>query len=523
MSKPVIAHERARLELQARLDAEKTQTERNKLGQFATPTGLAEAIIRHSAEKLGKKTKISFLDPAFGTGAFYSALIAHFAKSRVKRAAGYEVDPHYGVPARELWESTDLELRIADFTSLSLPAPSDRFNLIVCNPPYVRHHHLGVEEKQRLSIKTIETSGVRIGGLAGLYCYFMAVCHAWMSDGGVAAWLIPSEFMDVNYGAAVKQYLLAQVNLERIHRFDPSDVQFGDALVSSAVVWFRKEKPNGDGIRFTYGGTIDKPRHEAIVARTVLASEGKWTRFPLLAARAKSDFTLGDFFSVKRGVATGGNGFFILSSKRLAELGFSKKHFRPILPSPRDLPTNIVEADEAGEPQIENRRYLLNCTLSEDALQRAEPALYDYVMAAKDEFAGKYLCSRRNPWYAQEVRAPAPILSTYMGRGEPRAGRPFRFIRNKSAAIAANVYLLLYPTSLLAAAVRKDSSLLDRVWQWLNSVDAEALLGEGRVYGGGLYKLEPAELANLPADWLAREIGAVRETRYQGELFGGGG
>ena len=47
--------------------------------------------------------------------------------------------------------------------------------------------------------------------------------------------------MDVNYGKAVKHYLLSRVTLLHIHRFDPNDVQFADALVSSAVVWFRNK------------------------------------------------------------------------------------------------------------------------------------------------------------------------------------------------------------------------------------------------------------------------------------------
>ena len=37
----------------------------------------------------------------------------------------------------------------------------------------------------------------------------------------------------------------------------------------------------------------------------------------------------------------------------------------------------------------------------------------------------------------------------------------------------------------------------------LNRIDPEQLLGEGRVYGGGLHKLEPRELANVDAKEIA--------------------
>lgn len=38
-------------------------------------------------------------------------------------------------------------------------------------------------------------------------------------------------------------------------------------------------------------------------------------------------------------------------------------------------------------------------------------------------------------------------------------------------------------------------------------IDAQTLLGNGRVYGGGLHKLEPKELANVPADNIAALVG----------------
>jgi hypothetical protein len=75
---------------------------------------------------------------------------------------------------------------------------------------------------------------------------------------------------------------LNEVTLLQIHRFDPSDVQFQDALVSSAVVWFKNKKPGKNHkAKFTYGGTIDRPTHEKDVSLSTLAQKrnGQDSRF----------------------------------------------------------------------------------------------------------------------------------------------------------------------------------------------------------------------------------------------------
>src|SRR5438132_13247921 len=78
-------------------------------------------------------------------------------------------------------------------------------------------------------------------------------------------------------------------------------------------------------------------------------------------------------------------------------------------------------------------------------------------------------------------------------------GETFRFILNHSKAIAANVYLLLYPKKPLADAIKAKPELVGLLWQMLKSITPETLRGEGRVYGGELYKMEPKELGNVPA------------------------
>jgi len=106
-----------------------------------------------------------------------------------------------------------------------------------------------------------------------------------------------------------------------------------------------------------------------------------------------------------------------------------------------------------------------------------------------------------------------------MGRGLAKRVKPFRFIFNRSQATAANVYLLLYPIPALAKALENDPELGRLVWKFLDSIPPETLLGEGRVYGGGLYKMEPKELANVPADAIAALLPTVKQPAKQRELF----
>ena len=76
---------------------------------------------------------------------------------------------------------------------------------------------------------------------------------------------------------------------------------------------------------------------------------------------------------------------------------------------------------------------------------------------------------------------------------------PFRFSWNRSLATAHNVYLMLYPIGPLRAALKANPELCGRVFEALQRIPAVQLLSEGRVYGGGLHKVEPKELAHIPA------------------------
>ena len=507
-----------RLQLQEDLDASKTQHERNKLGQFATPPPLATEIIKATQEYIDSNLPLRFLDPAFGTGAFFVALREVMGTDSIERAQGIEIDPHYGIPAQHLWRETNLNLILADFTQLAAPHDEQqKANLIVCNPPYVRHHHIDAEQKAQLKAKSKETTGIQLSGLAGLYCYFMFIAHDWMAKGGIGCWLIPSELLAVNYGRKVKQYLLTKVQLLRIHRFDPSDRQFENALVSSSVVWFRNERPDPeDTIELTFGGTLKNPTKKQIVIHKRLNANAKWSRMPLLSkpkahlVNPKTPNTkVSNLFRIKRGIATGANKFFILTPDQITAYNLPSNFLVPILPSPRYLDSNQILSDEYGNPSNTKSLFLLNCRLPEHEVRAKHPTLWEYLeLGKRQDIHKRYLCRHRSPWYMQESRPPAPILCTYMGRNQ----QPFKFILNQSKATAPNVYLMLYPKPDLQIHIEENPKLLLKIWNALRDIKSVDLISEGRVYGGGLYKLEPKELGNTSLETIGNFLPEIQST-----------
>ncbi|MDR1194498.1 MAG: Eco57I restriction-modification methylase domain-containing protein [Peptococcaceae bacterium] len=487
--------------MQEKLDSRKTIKERRKLGQFATPISLARDIVAFGLEHIDTPDNIRFFDPAFGTGAFYSALLQETESIKITNATAIEIDPLFADAASSLWFDYSIKIFNSDFTDIE---PDTQYNMIICNPPYVRHHLIEGEGKVRIKNKTEKISGVRLSGLAGLYCHFLLQSIQWMDDGAVAGWLIPSEFMDVNYGKAIKAFLLSEVELFRIHRFNPEDAQFSDALVSSAVVWFRKKKPTNLNVTFSYGGSLAVPHECKNIAVDSLRQESKWTRFPTQPQRfvKQSAPKLKDYFDVKRGIATGGNDFFILAESRISELGLPLEFFRPVLPSARYVKTTEIESDAFGNPILSQKLFLLDCRLSEDEIKEGYPLLWQYLESGKGSVANGYLCKTRKCWYFQEQREAPVLVCTYMGRSMGKRKGAFRFILNNSRATVTNSYLALYPHKNLSEQFIATPSLKRTIWEMLNGMTADSLLDEGRVYGGGLQKIEPKELLNVDVPFL---------------------
>jgi len=229
---------------------------------------------------------------------------------------------------------------------------------------------------------------------------------------------------------------------------------------------------------------------------------------------------LNELFKIKRGLATGDNKFFIVDESKAKKLKLPPQFLQPILPSSRYIDKDEIASDTLGVPLLEKRLYLINCNLSEEEVKRDFPTLWEYYQTGKEDVSSRYLCKSRRAWYFQENRPSAPIVCTYIGRTSNDKKNPFRFLLNNSKATATNVFLMLYPQNILAERISKDPDLTRLIWSHLNNIPTDTLVGNGRVYGGGMHKLEPKELGNVPADDLATlaglpDKGAEETSKFQ--------
>lgn len=495
-----IEQERYKLQLQA--DGAKSPEERNVLGQFSTPYLLSRQIVARSVAELPPSANISFLEPALGSGVFYSALMQEARDHAILDAVGVEADKAYAGIAEKLFRSVGFKVIVQDFFTFSSRHENhSRFNLLCTNPPYVRHHHIEPSLKVELQALVRNSLGLKISGLTGLYVYFVLLSHNLLTEGGVASWLIPSEFLYVNYGQPLRDYLSKHVTLLNIHQFNPESVQFDDALVSSCVVTYKKMKPSGaTSFTFSFGGSLTVPEETRTIDLTGRDSAQKWglLHFEQEDLAGSTKDTLGDFFDIRRGIATGANEFFIIGPDTIKEYAIPKQFLKPMLPSPRYLTQDVIEADPDGNPKIDNLKFLLDCNLSPNVVKERYPGLWSYFQKGKKQgLHERYLCASKEVWYFQEKRAPSLYMATYMGRSNGNGQAPIRFFLNRSKAIGTNVFLHLYPKSALMKLLAEKPERMKELLDLMNAIPMQEFLRVGRAYGGGLHKVEPGELKNL--------------------------
>lgn len=448
---------------------------RRQDGAVYTPPELVAPMM---AWTLGQDP-VRVVDAGAGSGRF-SALIARRAPEVF--VVAIDSDPVATLMSRAALAVIGHEratVLCSDYTRLELSMTQGR-TAFVGNPPYVRHHVLTPAIKAWAQGAAREL-GHGVSGLAGLHAYFFLATAHLGQGGDVGCFVTSAEWLDVNYGAIVRELLLGTLGGEAIHVLEPESLPFENTATTAAIACFRiGEQP--ESVRFrpvaSFSAIGDLATEGQPVARARLVEASRWSSFVRTRDAVPDGFVeLGELCRVHRGAVTGSNATWVVGPDAvdLPE--------RALFPSV----TRARELFEAGRTleSAEQLKLVIDLPSDLDVFDPDERKLVERFLrkAKKAGVAKGYVAYHRRVWWSVGLRAPAPILATYMAR------RPPAFVRNAVDARHINIAHGLYPRDPLPERA------LSRLAEALAT---SITLAQGRTYAGGLTKFEPKEMERLP-------------------------
>lgn len=449
-----------------------TAQARRAQGVTFTPPWLVERMLQRAAA-CGEFDTV--VDAGAGSGRFSLAAAARFPRAQVLAVEANEVLAA-GLRAKlhRLGLAQRVEVLTGDYRTLSLPLRGR--TLFVGNPPYVRHHDIA-EDWKRWYGQGMAALGIAASQLAGLHAHFMLRSRQLMRPGDVLCIVTAAEWLDNGYGSALRHLWTADGahGLRRLWLAAADEPVFPDALVSAVVVECGGVPDDRVGLgRIVARGFA--PTRE--LARAELRAAPRWSALcqPGMGAPA-SGIELGELFRVTRGQVTGMNEAWILPADAPAALHALGV---PAVTRAREIiDGTVLEADARAR-----LRQVIDLPVDLEGLAHEQRAAADeWVAHARRLGADRsYVARQRKAWYAVGMREPPAAFVSYMGR------RPPVFRPNPQRVSYLNIAHGLYPRLPLGTAA------LRRILDHLNR---QTGIYSGRVYGGGLAKFEPGDVARL--------------------------
>ncbi len=438
-----------------------------------TPPEVVRRVITRGATLMARPALV--VDCGAGSGRFTIAAARRFPRARLLAC---ESNPLLALilrtNAQVLGLSARLKVVVGDFRDCAIPAPAPGRTLFLGNPPYVRHHEIPAHWKRWYS-EGLRAFGLRGSQLAGLHLHFLLRTAQLSSPGDAGCFVTAAEWLDTNYGGALRQLLLGRLGGRSLFLYSAHNRVFPDALVTGCITAFLANR-RVTGISFVHE---DNPRRAKLVPASSLAQSPTWSAFAYPATRrvpgATSD--LGEYFRVHRGQVTGANRIWVQTPDT------------PELPASVLIPciTDASELTKLKGPllSLDGLRRVVSLPADLATLSAVDRSAVDrFIDWARNQGAlESYVARHRRPWWSVKLMPPPPIIMTYMGR------RPPVFVRNIAGAGILNIAHGLYPVRPLGERVLNDLT------DWLNS-NVTALAG--RTYAGGLIKFEPREAMRIP-------------------------
>lgn len=457
---------------------------RKRYAQFFTPYAIAELMAKWLLKNECLET---VLEPAFGLGVFSRVLLSMKPNLSIK---GFDIDEVISEEARKCFAGCEsVQLLLQDYMYNDW---ENQYDGIICNPPYFKFH----DYDNKSVIAEIERKlSCKLNGFTNLYTLFLLKSIHQLKPNGRCAYIVPSEFMNSDYGKLVKSHLIKAGTLRHIIVFDFVENVFDDALTTACIILCAKDD-NDEMVQFTKLSSSEEllDIEKLITDYPEISQEAKQYKLDGLdpdvkwknyyqeqnGLKYKKLVSFSKYAKVVRGIATGANDYFTFNMSKAREFGIGSQYLLPCVCKCADVQGQFFTKDDFEVLKAKDKKvFLLN------AEQNLNPSIIRYLgKGVEGGIDKKYLTASRNPWYALEKRHPSPIWVSVFNR------KGLRFVRNYANVSNLTNFHCVYPQKDLFSDVS-----IDLLFAYLLTDTARKIFEDNvREYGNGLKKFEPNDL-----------------------------
>lgn len=447
-------------------------------GSFYTPMSLIKYMVQYCRSKI---TPHSVLEPSAGDGRFAEALREFNCPITL-----VEIDKD---KAMDLQNSYSDFCNVFHFDYLKFAIEQDeKYDLVIGNPPYVSKKVLPREQRD-LSLKLLEHYNLPHDIFQNIWVSFLLAALNNLSPNGSIYFVLPFEFLQVQYAEKLRGFLEKQFNTIEITTFE--DRVFPDIEQDVCLVYLSNEPLGKPYIKYT---TLISDKNTTRTFESVIMRNKplkKWSNCILndaeteLLLRTAALFPkINTFGEISPGIVTGANSYFILSKEKIDNLIMPDDVKLPIITKGAYIPSLLLftESDFNAMETPKYRTRLLNLnSVQEEAFSKE---LMRYLKDGEgEEIPKRYKCKQRKRWF------DVPIIKTGSLCFFKRFHKLPRMIVNMTG-----VYTTDISYNIRLAGQTDPASF---AFCFYNSLTMALCEYNGRYYGGGVGELVPSEFKDL--------------------------
>lgn len=240
----------------------KTYSEEKLNGKIYTPSFVIEKMLNdigfYGSNVLNKK----IIDPACGDGRFLIEIARRIIQNtheadlenQLKNIYGWDIDQfavnqciqnlNELVKPYNLCINWNIEVKntlyeIENLKQNIFSNKTDKFDIIIGNPPYIRIQHLDTYQRQYIKKNYTFCQS----GSTDIYIAFFELCFNLLREKGKGALITPNTYLYTQAGHKIRAYIKENQNVSKISNFKHLQL-FKNATTYSAITFFTNEKNN---------------------------------------------------------------------------------------------------------------------------------------------------------------------------------------------------------------------------------------------------------------------------------------